>query len=62
MLSCSIWFSAPSLQMGGGPESRCVGRVYGADGAVKTIRCNLTSSAPDNGRLRPKHVELRKLQ
>ena len=20
--------------MGGGPESRCVGRVYGADGAV----------------------------
>ena len=34
MLSCSIWFSAPSLWMGGGPESRCVGRVYGADGAV----------------------------
>jgi len=35
MLSCSIWFSAPSLWMGGGPESRCVGRVYGADGAVQ---------------------------
>ena len=34
MLSCSIWFSAPSLWMNGGPESRCVGRVYGADGAV----------------------------
>jgi len=34
MLSCSIWFSAPSLWMGGGLESRCVGRVYGADGAV----------------------------
>jgi len=33
MLSCSIWFSAPSLWMGGGFESRCVGRVYGADGA-----------------------------
>jgi len=33
MLSCSIWFSAPSFWMGGGPESPCVGRVYGADGA-----------------------------
>jgi len=39
MLSCSIRFSAPSLWMGGGLESRCVGRVYGADGAVHgTIR------------------------
>ena len=35
MLSCSIWFSAPSFWMGGGPESRCVGRVYGVDGAVR---------------------------
>ena len=34
MLSCSIWFSAPSFWMDGGLESRCVGRVYGADGAV----------------------------
>ena len=34
MLSCSIWFCAPSLWMGGGLESCCVGRVYGADGAV----------------------------
>ena len=34
MLSCSIWFSAPSFWMGGSLESRCVGRVYGADGAV----------------------------
>ena len=57
--------------MGGGPESRCVGRVYGLDGAVhhhsstnwvqKTICCNLISNAPDDGRLSPKHVELRKL-
>jgi len=49
MLSCSIWFSAPSFSMGGGLESRCVGRVYGADGAVrrtllmfkllKSVRC-----------------------
>ena len=37
MLSCSIWFSAPSLWMDGGLESRCVGRVYGADGAVRTV-------------------------
>ena len=34
MLGCSIWFSAPSFWMGGGLESRCVGRVCGADGAV----------------------------
>jgi len=37
--------------MGGGLESRCVGRVYGADGAVLV--------APDDGRMYPKHVELR---
>ena len=41
MLSCSIWFSAPSIWMGGGLKSRCVGRVYGADGAgpctIRTI-------------------------
>jgi len=84
MLSCSIWFSAPSFwMMGGGLESCCVGRVYGADGAVrlarlarhhphrthdlrsssqdhhpssknsvqKTICCNSTSNAPDDGRM-----------
>jgi len=46
--------------MGGGLESRCVGRVYGADGAVHgTISCNSTSNAPDDGRLHPKHIELR---
>ena len=33
-LSCSIWFSAPSFWMGGGLESRRVGRVYGVDGAA----------------------------
>ena len=36
MSSCSVWFSAPSFWMGGGLESRCVGRVYGADGAVQS--------------------------
>ena len=34
MLSCSIWFSAPSFWMGGGLESLCVGRVYVANSAV----------------------------
>ena len=42
--------------MGGGLESRCVGRVYGADGAVHG---NSASNAPDDGRMYPKHVELR---
>ena len=84
MLSCSIWVSAPRFWMGGGLESLCVGRVCGADFAVrhhphnthdlcsgsqdhhptknsvqKTICCNSTSSAPDDGRMYPKHVELR---
>ena len=67
MLSYSIWFSVPSFWMGGGLESRCVGCVYGADGAVhvtirtvqKTICCNSTSNAPDDGRMYPKHFELR---
>jgi len=71
--------------MGGGLESRCLGRVYGADGAVrwhqphrthdlpsgsqdhdpsknsvqKIICCKSTSNAPDDGRMYPKHVELR---
>ena len=34
MLSCSIWFCATSFWMGGGLDSRCVGRVFDADGAV----------------------------
>jgi hypothetical protein len=38
-LSCSIWFSAPSFWIGGGLESCCVGRVYGADGAVRMVPC-----------------------
>ena len=71
MLNCSVWFSAPSFWMGGGLESCCVCNVYGADGAVhhphhpsknsvqKTICCNSKSNAPDDGRMYPKHVELR---
>ena len=34
MLSCSMWFSAPSFWMGGGLESRCIGHVYSADGTA----------------------------
>ena len=36
MLSCSIWFSAPSFWMGGGLDSRCVGRVCGVYDAIRT--------------------------
>jgi len=43
MLSCSVWFSAPSLWMGGGLESRCVGRVYGAEGAVHGTICTVNT-------------------
>ena len=87
MLIYIVWFSAPNFWIGGGLESRCVGRVYGADGAVrvarhhphhkhdlrsgsqdhqpsknsvqKTICCNSISNAPNDGRMYPKHVELR---
>ena len=46
MVSCSIWFPAPSFWMDGGLESRCLGRVHGADGAVLgTIRTVHTTYA-----------------
>jgi len=45
MLSCSIWFSASSFWMGGGLESRCVGRVYGADGALIMGACTRNMSS-----------------
>ena len=53
--------------MGGDLESRCVGRVCGADqnhhpsknSVQKTICFNSTSNAPGDGRMYPKHVELR---
>ena len=41
MLSCSIWFSAPSFWKGGGLESCCVGRVYGVDGAVRHVKLRI---------------------
>jgi len=45
MLSCSIWFSAPILWKDGGLESRCVGRVYGADGTVQIHTVHTTYTA-----------------
>ena len=84
MLSCIIWFSAPSFLMGGDLDSCCIGRVYGTvqlaqhhphrthslcsgsqdhrpfkNLVQKTICCNSTSNAPDDGRMYPIHVELR---
>jgi len=53
MLRCSIWFSAPRFWMGGGLENRCVGRVYGADGAVRgtirTVHTTYTSNTNQEG-------------
>jgi len=42
------------------PDTRPTQRLSGPTG--KTIRCNLTSSVPDDGRMYPKHVDLKKLQ
>ena len=53
MLSRSIWFSAPSFWIGGGLESRCVGRVYGADGAVHGTYIKLSCTAPSAPHTRP---------
>jgi len=41
ILYCSIWFSASSFWMGGGLESRCVGRVCSADVALRLARQHL---------------------
>ena len=63
MLSCSIWFPAPILWMGGGDwvsrhhhyrthDLRSGSQDHHpSKGSVqKTIRCNSTSNAPDDGR------------
>jgi len=36
-----MWFSTPSFWIGGGLESRCVDRVYGADGAAVRLGISL---------------------
>jgi hypothetical protein len=57
MLSCSIWFSAPSFWMGGGLESRCIGRVshgnihtahttYAHHQEHQMLSCSVRFSAP----------------
>ena len=51
MLSCSIWFSAQSFWMGDGLENRYVGRVYGADGAVRLARHHPHRTPPPNQKL-----------
>ena len=63
MLSCSVWFSAPRFWMGGGLESRCVSCSQdhrpSKNSVQNTVCCKSTSNAPDDGRMYPKHVELR---
>jgi len=39
MLSCNMWFSVPSFWMGGGFESRCVGRAC----MVRMVQCTAPS-------------------
>jgi len=53
MLSSSIWFSAPSFWKGGGLESCCVGRVYGADGAVQRTAPSAPYTRPTQQLSRP---------
>ena len=57
MLSCSIWFSAPSFWMGGGLECRCVGRVYGADGAVRRTAPSAPYTRPTQRHSRPPPIQ-----
>ena len=45
--------------MGGGLESRCVGRVCPSKPRCRKPYAEPTSNAPDDGRMYAKHVELR---
>ena len=58
MSSCSIWLSAPSFWMGGGLESRCVGRVYDADGAVHGTAPSETCRAKNTSIKLPSCIKL----
>ena len=51
MLSCSIWFSAPSFWMDGGLDSRCVGRVCGA------VRCGADVAVRRHGNVSTRVVK-----
>ena len=57
MLSSSIWFSAPSFWMGGGLESSCVGRVYGADGAMRRTAPSVPYTRPTQLLSRPPPIQ-----
>ena len=65
--SCSVWFSAPSSWMGAGLEMHRTHDLHSGsqdhhpskNSVQKTICCNSTSDASDDGRMYPKHVELR---
>jgi hypothetical protein len=52
MLNCSVWFSAPSLWMDDGLESRCILHVYGADSAMHRTAL----SAPTQQLSRPSSI------
>jgi len=56
-LSCSIWFSAPSFWTGGGLEGRCVGRVYGADVAVRHTAPSAPYTRPTQRLSRPPPIQ-----
>jgi len=57
MLSCSLWFSAPSFWMGGVLECRCVVRVYGADGAVVCTATSAPYTRPTQPLSRPQPIQ-----
>ena len=57
MLSCRTWFSAPSFWMGGGLESRCLGRVYSADGAVRLMAPSPPYTRPTQRLSRPPRIQ-----
>ena len=57
MLSCSIWFSAPSFWMGDGLESRCVGLAYGANGAVRLTATSTPHTRPTQRLSRPPPIQ-----
>ena len=60
MLRCSIWFSAVHHpHRTHDPRRGSQDHHQSKNSVQKTICCNSTSNAPDDGRMYPKHVELR---
>jgi len=62
MLSCSMWFSAPSFWMVGGLESPCVGRVCGVDVAVRLSHGNIRTAHTTYAAIQKLGAENRMLQ